>query len=188
MLPRIRTLLAPQVHRRLFSDLRKAREARRSRNTESSVRNKPSVTPFRVAVLLGVGAASYGVYDVNENPDGALGKIYYGSAVQSTMTALYKVTFGRFEEIFEPSSDALIPDWPTAPIYGNPPPGTPAPPLLVLDLEKTLVGSTYDARYGWRHVKRPVLHTCSPMFTCKHISTLLFTIHYNTLYTIHYTL
>ena len=36
-------------------------------------------------------------------------------------------------------------------------PGTPAPPLLVLDLEKTLIGSEYDARYGWRHVKRPGL-------------------------------
>jgi import inner membrane translocase subunit TIM50 len=27
----------------------------------------------------------------------------------------------------------------------------------VLDLEKTLIGSEYDARYGWRHVKRPGL-------------------------------
>jgi import inner membrane translocase subunit TIM50 len=27
----------------------------------------------------------------------------------------------------------------------------------VVDLEKTLIGSEYDARYGWRHVKRPGL-------------------------------
>ena len=35
------------------------------------------------------------------------------------------------------------------------PEGAPAPPLLVLDLEKTLIGSIHDAKYGWRHVKRP---------------------------------
>lgn len=31
----------------------------------------------------------------------------------------------------------------------------PVPPTLVLDLEKTLVSSTWDRKFGWRHAKRP---------------------------------
>ena len=31
----------------------------------------------------------------------------------------------------------------------------PVPHTLVLDLEKTLVSSTWDRKYGWRHAKRP---------------------------------
>lgn len=37
------------------------------------------------------------------------------------------------------------------------PPGTPCPPCLILDLEKTLIGSEHSVQYGWRHVKRPGL-------------------------------
>lgn len=50
-----------------------------------------------------------------------------------------------------------MPDWPTAKCYENIPPGTPCPPLLIVDLERTLVGSVHDYQYGWRHVKRPGL-------------------------------
>ena len=31
----------------------------------------------------------------------------------------------------------------------------PCPHTLVLDLENTLVSSTWDRKYGWRHAKRP---------------------------------
>ena len=37
----------------------------------------------------------------------------------------------------------------------NVPQDIPIPPTLVLDLENTLVSSTWDRRYGWRHAKRP---------------------------------
>jgi hypothetical protein len=36
----------------------------------------------------------------------------------------------------------------------NIPIGTPAPPLLVVDVEKTLIATEHDPRYGYRHVKR----------------------------------
>lgn len=36
----------------------------------------------------------------------------------------------------------------------NIPAGTPAPPLLVVDVEKTLIATEHDPRYGYRHVKR----------------------------------
>lgn len=37
----------------------------------------------------------------------------------------------------------------------NVPQDIPVPPTLVLDLENTLVSSTWDRKYGWRHAKRP---------------------------------
>lgn len=37
----------------------------------------------------------------------------------------------------------------------NVPHDIPVPPTLVLDLEDTLVSSSWDRRYGWRHAKRP---------------------------------
>jgi import inner membrane translocase subunit TIM50 len=37
----------------------------------------------------------------------------------------------------------------------NVPHDIPIPPTLVLDLESTLVSSTWDRKYGWRHAKRP---------------------------------
>ena len=48
-------------------------------------------------------------------------------------------------------------DYVAGPHYGALPPGSVPPPLLVLDLEKTLIGSVYDVDHGWRHVKRPGL-------------------------------
>jgi len=37
----------------------------------------------------------------------------------------------------------------------NVPHDIPVPHTLVLDLEATLVSSTWDRKYGWRHAKRP---------------------------------
>jgi import inner membrane translocase subunit TIM50 len=37
----------------------------------------------------------------------------------------------------------------------NVPPDVPVPHTLVLDLENTLVSSTWDRKHGWRHAKRP---------------------------------
>ena len=58
-------------------------------------------------------------------------------------------------DVMEPYSDELLPKWESGAFYGEIPPGQPPLPLLVLDLEKTLITSTHDAKYGWRHVKRP---------------------------------
>ena len=67
------------------------------------------------------------------------------------------VTFAKvnLKEITSPWSkpvrDKLLTDWPPPMV----PPDTPQPMVLVLDLEDTLVKSTWDRRYGWRHAKRP---------------------------------
>ena len=56
------------------------------------------------------------------------------------------------EEYAKPARTKLLPDWNMIP---NIPPDFPAPPCLVIDLESTLVCSTWDRKYGWRHAKRP---------------------------------
>jgi len=58
----------------------------------------------------------------------------------------------KIEEFSKPARVKLLPDWSQIP---NIPPGFPAPPALVIDLENTLVSSTWDRKYGWRHAKRP---------------------------------
>ncbi|TMW55667.1 hypothetical protein Poli38472_010549 [Pythium oligandrum] len=51
----------------------------------------------------------------------------------------------------EPSKEKLLPDWPIPQV----PPDTPPVPVLVLDLEDTLVHSEWSRKHGWRHAKRP---------------------------------
>lgn len=87
--------------------------------------------------LLRLGAAIAAAYGAYENRD------YFTSS---------------FNKLSEPSSDKLVPDFVAGPFYGlDLPAGTPPPILLVLDLERTLIGSDYDSKHGWRHVKRPGL-------------------------------
>eukprot|EP01031_Cornospumella_fuschlensis_P030282 gene30282-36591_t len=150
------TRAQPFVSRRLFSSLKDVREARKAKVAAAATQAKPAGSIFVRLALGGVTALSaYAIYDIINNPSGDIGKAYYKSAFYE----LIKPILNRTNEIFEPASDKLLPDWPTAPCYGNVPPGTPAPPLLVIDLERTLIGSVYDPQYGWRHVKRPGVDT-----------------------------
>ena len=142
------------------SSVKQAREARRATtlgvNQPTISKGGMSVPTIALLALVGISAGL--AYDVKAHPDGFLGQQYHGSALQSLATKAYDATLGNWDSIYEPSCETwLIPHWPEAPCYGNPPPGTPAPPLLVLDVERTLVGSIYDAKHGWRHVKRPGL-------------------------------
>ncbi|CAI5735556.1 unnamed protein product [Peronospora destructor] len=51
----------------------------------------------------------------------------------------------------DPSRQKLLPDWPIPQV----PADTPPVPVLVLDLEDTLVHSEWSRKHGWRHAKRP---------------------------------
>ena len=100
------------------------------------------------------------IYEINENPNGDLGKYYEESGFKKfieTKILRRQRSGGVGADDEEEEKEKLLPDFPTAPCYAGIPPGVPCPPLLVLDLENTLVASTYDTRYGWRHVKRPGL-------------------------------
>jgi import inner membrane translocase subunit TIM50 len=56
------------------------------------------------------------------------------------------------DEFARPAHAKLLPDWTDMP---NVPHDIPVPHTLVLDLEQTLVSSTWDRKFGWRHAKRP---------------------------------
>lgn len=104
------------------------------------------------AVAVAVGAA----WEIKRDGGSQyLKDLYRGSQLETLIAWIYEHTVGAFEDVMMPVSDKLLPDWPTAPCYGNPIPGTPAPPVLVIDLERTLIGSIHDSKHGWRHVKRP---------------------------------
>jgi hypothetical protein len=120
-------------------------------------KKSPIITARGVVVIGGCFAVGYAVVDMKQNKEGFLGQLYWGSVLQKFISSTYDQVFSQVNDAFLPSADALLPTWPTDPYYAAVPPGTPVPPLLVLDLEKTAIGSEYDARYGWRHVKRPGL-------------------------------
>lgn len=102
--------------------------------------------------------AGYCIYDINASKDGLVGSLYWGTSFEKFVSSNWKGLTNKLQnDVYLPSVDAILPDFPDAACYGNVPPGTPAPPLLVVDLEKTLIGSVYDAQHGWRHAKRPGL-------------------------------
>ncbi len=138
-----------------------ARAARKARTTATATAPEQSRKPSSGVYggILGltflVGAVGYGVNDIVNNPTGSIGTAYYGSFIDTNIKAVYHATLGHFDDINEPISDKILPDWPTAPCYANIAPGTPCPPTLIVDLEKTLMHSVYDVKHGWRHVRRP---------------------------------
>lgn len=63
-------------------------------------------------------------------------------------------SFHSFADQFaKPYTNKLLPDWES--MTWHHPANFPALHTLVLDLENTLVSSTWDRKHGWRHAKRP---------------------------------
>ncbi len=109
------------------------------------------------SLVASVGLATWGSYEIRTNPLGGLATAYRGSFLESMWNWMQDNIFSSFDSVYEPFSDQLIPTWEAGPFYGPVPPGQPAPPLLVVDLEETLIGRVHDAKHGWRYVKRPGL-------------------------------
>ena len=93
------------------------------------------------------------VFDYFNNPKKSF---VAGTPFEAPFRSFFEWT--RFME--DPVSEKLIPDYPTDPYYAadDSPPGTPPRILLVLDVEKTLLGMEHDALHGWRYFKRPGLN------------------------------
>ncbi|CCI47206.1 unnamed protein product [Albugo candida] len=74
---------------------------------------------------------------------------------QTPLGELYRYSADKIADwirpITDPSRSKLLPDWPIPQV----PPNTPPVPVLVLDLEDTLVHSEWSRKHGWRHAKRP---------------------------------
>lgn len=128
----------------------------------------------------------YAAYEISENPEGSLARMYNGSVVEGIVDTMLGDLWKFFTDMQKPQLDKVMDDWP----YPGFPPvcetqslrctcrdvfcffmahtwansvaalkqGTPPPPLLVLDVEKTILGSEWDSKYGWRHAMRPGVH------------------------------
>ena len=82
--------------------------------------------------------------------------------VHAEITNQWNALFGSFQE---PTTEKLLPDRPK---------GMPADvPVLVLDMEQTIMQSTWDRRHGWRSVKRPGLDKFLETL-CQHYEIVLF--------------
>lgn len=125
-----------------------------SKNSAKGKSSGSMAVPAMLASLAAaLGLAAYAVLDIRSNPDGALAKSFRGSALEEKVTDL----FGSIDSVYQPSAEKLLQNYESGSFYGQVVPGSLAPPLLVLDLERTLIGTVYDAKFGWRHVKRPGL-------------------------------
>lgn len=97
-------------------------------------------TWFWRTVYLSTGLAATGVtVSYMQNPE----------PIQSTMKSIRENIDSRIRFFSEPSREQLLPDQPI------PYPGAPPVRTLVIDLEKTLVHSSYSRSNGWRVAKRP---------------------------------
>ena len=85
---------------------------------------------------------SWAIYDPDDSPPG---KFFNWIGISSVITNFV-------DEFAQPAHAKLLPDWSQMP---NVPHDIPVPHTLVLDLENTLVSSTWDRKFGWRHAKRP---------------------------------
>lgn len=125
--------------------------SRQSRRKAIPNQNKSSKIPIgsiTAGVIVSFGA--YAVYDIYTD-SGVFRNVYKGSSLESFVQSI----LDPVNDMFLPSAEKLLPDFPDDPTYANYPAGMPCPPLLILDLEKTLLGCDYDAKHGWRFVKRP---------------------------------
>ncbi|KAG2526174.1 hypothetical protein BBO99_00004202 [Phytophthora kernoviae] len=86
--------------------------------------------------------------------DGIKSKVT-GALSSTFLGDVYVFVAKKVEETVKPFTDPsrlkLLPDWPIPQV----PADTPPVPVLVLDLEDTLVHSEWSRKHGWRHAKRP---------------------------------
>lgn len=143
------------ARRKKIAELQAAAAAAGSKSSSSSSGNSAAIAAAAVAAA--ISAAMFAAYDIRRNPDGSLAKMYAGSIVESVVLSIYNNIILPFDNLMQPHEGTTLPVWNDDPYYEQAgiPPGTPAPPLLVIDVEKTLVAFSYDSMHGKRFVKRP---------------------------------
>jgi len=112
-----------------------------TRSVMASMKTKDPRILFGLGVGVPVAILTWGIVDPNSPPALLASKIGLTGAVE-----------GLADEFARPSRPKLLPDWGMMP---NVPQDMTPPHTLVLDLENTLVNSTWDRKHGWRHAKRP---------------------------------
>lgn len=103
-----------------------------------------------------IGAAGFATY-LHFQPDSEISKNFYKTSFYYNLNGIYNNIFDFSESMAIATQKSLLPPFESGSYYGQIPPGVPPRPVLVLDLERTLIGSVYDANEGWKHAKRPGL-------------------------------
>ena len=127
------------------------------KSARAARRNQPAPQPSKASgsstgnILAGVGLTTavligYVIYDIDANPNGVFGNFYRSIGAEGLVKWIQSQVASQMNQVMQPSVDKLIPDFPNIDVYGPTPPGATAPPLLVVDLEKTLVGSYYGKK------------------------------------------
>lgn len=113
---------------------------------EESVRSPRSA----MGLLVAVGATGFVSWFIGMSERGE------GIRYEISRTFAWRWLAQQWNTMTQPLADPIykkvLPDWPYIP---GTPEGLPCPRTLVLDLEGTLVTSTWDPNFGWRHAKRP---------------------------------
>eukprot|EP00939_MAST-03C_sp_MAST-3C-sp1_P000099 g99.t1 len=129
------------------ADAQKERRATASatRKKREELKQKQQIAKVGIAgvttCVLGFGG--YAMYASRKGESISLGPL---EPVYQMVSNLFNSQFG---ELYEPMTEKLLPDRPKN-FPGH-------VPVLVIDLEQTLVESAWDRRHGWRTVKRPGL-------------------------------
>ena len=97
-------------------DAKAARAARKDKIVRPATDGSPSVAPKLIAAGVIVSLAGYSIYSIRTDRNGLLGKAYWGSYIEKTLTPYYDYFFGWISSIFVPYEDKLLPDWPTDPV------------------------------------------------------------------------
>ena len=99
-------------------DAKSARAARKSRagGVEGSETKKFSVNPKVACAAAALAVGGLCIYSIQTNKETALGKLYWGSAFEQSVSASYQYLFGWVGQIFVPYEDKLLPDWPSDPV------------------------------------------------------------------------
>jgi len=116
----------------------------------------PRRLSFYTAAFLITSTTAAAIYDLNFRTDSVIAAYYNGSTLQRYVAEIS----GSVNEIYKPETDKLLPDWGSLPFYAGVLPGTPAMPILVLDLERTLIGSIHDTKVN-KYMEAECSHSIS---------------------------
>lgn len=100
----------------VIPDAKAARAARKDKIVRPSSDGSPSAVPKIIGAGVILSLAGYGIYSIRTDRNGLLGKAYWGSYVEKTLSPYYDYFFGWIGSIFVPYEDKLLPDWPTDPV------------------------------------------------------------------------
>jgi hypothetical protein len=97
-------------------DAKAARAARKDKIIRPANEGGSSIAPKVIVAGVILSLTGYSIYSIRTDRNGFLGKQYWGSSIEQTLSPYYDYFFGWIGSIFVPYEDKLLPDWPTDPV------------------------------------------------------------------------